>query len=90
MAERLYLTCNENEILSAGILYTTGSSSDGTLGGLSSEANRDKIERIVKSAPGKNQNALMTQYVVIIVLTQKSQMAQLAMHASCCQNRVVN
>jgi len=51
IAERLYLTCNENEILSAGILlYTTGSSSDGTLGGLSSQANRDKIERIVKSA----------------------------------------
>ena len=50
ITERLYLKCDEAEIISAGILlYTTGSSSDGTLGGLSSQAKRKIIEKIMKT-----------------------------------------
>jgi len=51
IGERLYLKGGENGIEYAGILlYTTGSSSDGTLGGLASQATRDKIERVVNQA----------------------------------------
>jgi len=51
IGERLYLSATSDGIQKAGILlYTTGSSSDGTLGGLASQGNRRHIEKIVKLA----------------------------------------
>ena len=51
ITERLYLETDEQHVQKAGILlYTTGSSSDGTLGGLSSQAEQPIIEKIVKRA----------------------------------------
>tara|TARA_B110000444_G_C18445812_1_gene413384 strand:- start:156 stop:620 length:465 start_codon:yes stop_codon:yes gene_type:complete len=53
--ERLYLESDEiGNVSKAGILfYTTGASSDGTLGGLASMGTRDKIEKITKLALSK-------------------------------------
>jgi hypothetical protein len=50
--ERLYLESDEiGKVSKAGVLfYTTGASSDGTLGGLASMGTREKIERITKNA----------------------------------------
>jgi len=51
IGERLYINATTEGIQKAGILlYTTGSSSDGTLGGLASQGNRKHIEKIVKLA----------------------------------------
>jgi len=51
IGERLYLQGDDNGVKYAGILlYTTGSSSDGTMGGLASQATPDRIENIVKLA----------------------------------------
>ena len=51
IGERLYISATTDGVQKAGILlYTTGSSSDGTLGGLASQGNRNHIEKIVKLA----------------------------------------
>jgi hypothetical protein len=49
--ERLYFNSEEGKTISAGILvYTSGPSSDGTLGGLAGQANQKRINLIMSQA----------------------------------------
>jgi len=49
--ERLYLDADSGNVLSAGILiYTSGPSSDGTLGGLCGQANQKRINLLIQQS----------------------------------------